>query len=318
MRSLDVFERVLRASFGGILASVSVASVAACSSQPTACGGCGCADSGVTPYNVTYTVCSTADAGTEAGSDGGVDAGACFATCFEACAAMKPASAPGTGVCMSQPDAGAGETVTASCQAEVLCTGRKLEGLENVDAGGPGAWLAKAAWLEAASVHAFLRLERELELHGAPTELIERARVCARDEARHARMMRQLARERGARVPRVAVTDVGVRTLERIALENAVEGCVGETYGALYAAWQSTHETDADIARAMRAIAPDELRHAALGWAVAAWIEPLLTDDERTRVEAARLAAARDIMARASSPEEHALATGLMREVWAA
>src|SRR6185295_19226548 len=130
---------------------------------------------------------------------------------------------------------------------------------------------ARAAWLEAASIHAFRRLVRELRAHGAPDELVLAARSAAKDEARHARLMARLATRFGAKVPRVEWTDRGIRDVEAIARENAVEACVGETYGALAAAWQGEHAPHAEVRDVMRAIAPDELRHAALGWAVDAW-----------------------------------------------
>src|SRR6185295_13249702 len=123
------------------------------------------------------------------------------------------------------------------------------------------------------SIHAFRRLARELRAHGAPSDLVNAARACARDEARHARTMARLARAHGATIDRVHVEDVGTRDLEAIARENAVEGCVGETYGALLAIWQAEHAADADVRAAMREIAPDEMRHAALAWAVATWAD---------------------------------------------
>ena len=69
----------------------------------------------------------------------------------------------------------------------------------------------------------------------------------------------------------------------------------------------------------MRDIAPDELRHAALGWAVNAWIERRLSPDARARVKAARDEAARALLAEArATREEHALATAIAEQLWAA
>jgi hypothetical protein len=201
---------------------------------------------------------------------------------------------------------------------QYLC-GRKLEGLVDEAAGDSsslGATFARAAWLEAASIHAFRRLARELRAHGAPRELVDAARSCARDEARHARTIARLARAHGATIDRVRVEDAGgARSLEAIARENAVEGCVGETYGALLAIWQADHARDADVRDAMREIAPDELRHAALAWSIAAWADTLLGDDARARVRDARDAAARAIAedARNEPHDEIARATGAPR-----
>jgi hypothetical protein len=42
-------------------------------------------------------------------------------------------------------------------------------------------------------------------------------------------------------------------------LDNAVEGCVRETFGAAVGLWQAKQAGDAKVAKAMRQIAPDEL-----------------------------------------------------------
>jgi hypothetical protein len=144
------------------------------------------------------------------------------------------------------------------------------------------------AHLEAASVHAFERLSRELRAHGAPSSLVRAARESARDEVRHARLAGKLAARFGGSPRGASVRGNGVRSLGRVAKENAVEGCVRETYGALVAAWQATHARDARVRRWMRTIARDELRHAALAWAIAAWANERLDRGSRTRVARAR------------------------------
>ncbi len=303
-------ERVLRIAIATAVASVPVS---ACSS-PYPCGG------GFTSqtYDVTFTVCA-ADGGT---GDAG-DAGACFTTCDEACSTLKPASDNGFGECVNPDGATAapGTTMTASCQTALNCTGRKLDGIAapHVDGEPLGAWLARAAWLEASAVHAFRRLARELRAHGAPERLVSAARAAARDEIRHARIMSALARKHGAVVPRIVTTALPVRDLESIARENAVEGCVSETYGAAIAAWQASHSNDADVAHAMSMIAPDELRHAALGWAVHAWAERRLPRDARERVRHARDEAARALLDEArATREESSLAEAIASLLWAA
>ncbi len=320
MRSNGIDERVLRAALGGIIASVSGVGIVGCGTTPVACGGCGCNSDAFASqtYNVTYTVCGDSDGGVDAGDGGVVDAGACFTSCSEACASGKPVSDPGFGSCLSQPDAGAASTVTASCETLMTCLGRKLDGLvaPHITAAAPlGAMFAEMAWLEAASIHAFRRLARELESHGAPRSLVGRARACARDEARHARLMGRLAKKHGASVPRVVVGDVGSRSIEEVARENAVEACVGETYGALVAEWQARQATDTDLGAAMREIAPDELRHAALGWDVAAWADTRLDASARERVRAARHAAAQALVASTKTAVETALTSALATRV---
>jgi hypothetical protein len=153
---------------------------------------------------------------------------------------------------------------------------------------GLGGYFASAAHLEAASVHAFQRLADELEHHAAPPALARAARRSARDEVRHARMTSRLARRFGGNPAAVRVTPKGPRTLEAMALENAVEGCVRETFGALVATYQARSARDGEIRRVMARIGVDETRHAALAWAIARAIEPRLGDRARRRIARAR------------------------------
>ena len=93
----------------------------------------------------------------------------------------------------------------------------------------PGDFLASSAYLEAASVHAFRWMAEEIEAHGLGAELAAWARRAAKEEARHARMMTSLARTLGhPTIPKVEKPAPRLRSLETIALENAVEGCVRE------------------------------------------------------------------------------------------
>ena len=169
--------------------------------------------------------------------------------------------------------------------------GRRPPGLVAAAASGGcdvGRYLAEAAHLEAASVHAFRRLGRELRAHGAPNALVAGTRRALRDEARHARAMRRLASRHGATSPAVRVANTPVRSLEEIAVENAVEGCVRETFAALLAVHQSRAAGDAAIREAMSTIAPDETRHAELAWAIDEWVQQRLDADAQQRVGRAR------------------------------
>src|SRR5262249_18706716 len=101
-----------------------------------------------------------------------------------------------------------------------------------------GAYFADAAHLEDASVHAFRRLRRELLAHGAPPRLLRAAERAARDEIRHARLTGRLARRFGGDLCRARVKKLATRPLDEVAIENAVEGCVRETFGAMVATFQ--------------------------------------------------------------------------------
>jgi hypothetical protein len=175
---------------------------------------------------------------------------------------------------------------------EYPCGGRCPEGLAPPASGRAGdalgAWLAANAHLEAASIDAFEILAAELGAHRAPRALIQGARAATADECRHAAAIGRLAVSWGAAPPSVHVKRGPVRDLEAVARENAVEGCVRETYAALLAFRQARAATDPAIRSAMAGIARDETRHAALAWAVDSWSRALLAPAARRRVHEAR------------------------------
>jgi hypothetical protein len=180
-------------------------------------------------------------------------------------------------------------------EAERNCeVGRRPPGLcaaRSTRCRSAGEYLARACTLEAASVEAFRRLAAELKAHRAPRRLIAAARSAARDEVRHARVTARLALRFGAVPERPQVEPMPLRELSEIALENAQEGCVRETFGALSAEWQAQHAGEPALRRAYARIAEDELRHAALAWRIARWSEPLLSARMQRRVIQARRAA---------------------------
>jgi hypothetical protein len=83
--------------------------------------------------------------------------------------------------------------------------------------------------------------------------------------------MRAWARAHRAKPARVAVSAPVQRSLEQLAVENAVEGCVRETYGALLATWQARAAAEPRVRAMMAAVAVDETRHAQLAWDLDAW-----------------------------------------------
>jgi hypothetical protein len=189
-------------------------------------------------------------------------------------------------------------SVTLDCV--VLCgTGRRPVGLRQPSVSatqGLGRYFAEVSRLEAASVEAFRILRDELRAHRAPRKLIAAAARAARDEIRHTRATGALARRFGARAGSAEVDRIAPRSIEAMALENAVEGCVRETYGALLATWQARVARDPVVRAAMRRIARDETRHAALSWRVGRWLETRLDSEARRRVERAKQAEARLIL----------------------
>lgn len=153
------------------------------------------------------------------------------------------------------------------------------------------AALRTMAELEAVSVDAFERLARELVSFGAPNALVARARDAAQDEIRHARMMGVLARDAGLPPASEVAIPSTARTLFEVALENAVEGCVYETYGAATALFQAQRAAYPHLRGVFASIAPDEMAHAALAWDLDAWFASQLSDDEVALLRAAKIRA---------------------------
>jgi hypothetical protein len=176
-------------------------------------------------------------------------------------------------------------------------SGRRPPGLRSPSLAGAGLAheLVRMAHLEAASVPAFAQLAAELAAHRAPERLIAGARRARADEERHARVVGELARAAGARPWPLDVAPTPLRPLVEVARENAVEGCVRETAGAVVAARQARAFADPRLRRIFAAIAADERRHANLAWAVDDWARPRLSPAERRAVDAARAAAVRDL-----------------------
>jgi hypothetical protein len=182
--------------------------------------------------------------------------------------------------------------------------GRRPAGLQSepAETAGLGGYFAELAHLEAASINAFRMLRDELHLHGAPKRLVRAAGRAARDETRHARATAALARRFGANPVQARVAPHTPKSLEAMAIDNAAEGCVRETFGALLATWQARTASNPLVRAAMARIARDETRHAALSWSVARWLDTRLSSESRRRVEIARQHAVRDVLDNANGP----------------
>lgn len=189
--------------------------------------------------------------------------------------------------------------------------GRRPLGLESTGRTGCddalGRHFAIAAHLEAASVDAFERLRAELAAHGADLALTGAAVVSAVEEVQHAHVTARLAERFGASVETPRVEPRPLRSLFEVALDNAVEGCVRETYGALVAHHQAAHAADAEIRDVMQRIADDETRHAELSWDIAAWAATRLSPSELAQVRQAQREAVATLRAELSAPVHPAL-----------
>ncbi|HXI60544.1 MAG TPA: ferritin-like domain-containing protein, partial [Polyangia bacterium] len=131
---------------------------------------------------------------------------------------------------------------------------------------------------------------------------------------RHYSLMAALARSHGAVVRVPIVQRLPVRSLVAVAAENAREGCVRETFGALTAAYQVSHAQDPLLRAAMNTIARDEARHARLSWAVDAWARTVVPRAAIAVLDEAKAAAATEMaaeLAAAPPPDRLAAAVGL-------
>jgi hypothetical protein len=208
------------------------------------------------------------------------------------------------------------------------CAGRLPSNLDAPSAvcPDPVAWITEQARLEAASVIAFRELAVELVVHGAPSHLIDACLVAATEEERHARLCGGQLLAPRERQP--------IRSIEELAIDNAVEGEVRETWGAVLAAYQAQAAHERSLRELMASIAPDELSHAELSAELGRWYASQLSPEANARVAMAKRAA---IAALASALDEKPASTelvetvglpsvaasaelfaGLLRTVWAA
>lgn len=183
-------------------------------------------------------------------------------------------------------------TVGGSWESGEGCAGRRPAGLVGGGSAGSaenrtGSILAKIGRLEGAAVVAFAQLSRELLRLGAPEDLVQRAREAALDEIRHARKVSALCEAHGHQVPPVVVEQVGERTVLSLAVENAVEGCVRECWGALVAHLQARHAKDPAVRKVWATIAEEETGHAVLSADIGRWLEEHLSEEARRTVSAA-------------------------------
>jgi hypothetical protein len=207
----------------------------------------------------------------------------------------EKAMARQAGTLRATPEGAFSDPTVSEPDASRGCVGRRPDGLRAVDAvptDDPcAAWLAHTAHLEAAAVQAFALLEAELEALGAPARLLSRVRDAAEEETVHAVLVGALARARGVRPAPVVVQRSEPRSVLEIAIENAVEGCVRECWGALCAHWQARQASAADVRAVWQGIARDETEHAQLSRDIARWLDERLDDGERQRVLQAQRAA---------------------------
>ena len=199
------------------------------------------------------------------------------------------------------------ETARAEIERlEGACVGRKPPGIlefkpqeirKNQNA--VGSLLSRNAAFEAASVIAFEHLREELEFYDAPLSILKKIDAAIVDERRHAIQIAQLAHCYGQTADQFKVTKSVIRSLESIATDNMIEGCIGESWGALVGLHQAVTASDKSIAQVMQVIANEEIEHASLSWEIHAWLFPQLTSQEKERVVIAKQMALLELIKKA-------------------
>jgi hypothetical protein len=177
--------------------------------------------------------------------------------------------------------------------------GRRPEGLSLCDASGAsmaGAYFARVEQLERAAVIAFERLADELARLGAPDALVRAARRGVSEEQRHAHIAaRWRARLGGAPAALDCAPARPDRSLRELACDNAAEGCVHETWGAIVAAAQAALAPDPALRADLASIARDEAAHAALSHRIDRWARRRLAPAACRAVDEARRRAVREL-----------------------
>jgi len=169
--------------------------------------------------------------------------------------------------------------------------GRRPAGLRQTfveqDCSEEAKWWAQIHYLEKAAVIAFMQLAEELRDLGAPRELIEGCLQAAAEEIGHAQVTGKLAVDLGATLWPVEPVEKVDRTLFELAMHNASEGCVRETYAGLEGLYQASQVRE-EWAPMVHQIAHEECGHADLSWRIHEWACAQLSPAEVAQIEAAQ------------------------------
>ena len=173
-----------------------------------------------------------------------------------------------------------------------------------------GNYFANCAYLEAASVDAFIELADQLRSWGAPEDFIQRCKVAAEEEQNHTLLMDTLAKTFGGSRPEPTSVKQANTSLFEVALHNAVEGCVQEAWAACVATHQSLH-ADESLKAIFAQIAKDEIEHAQLSWDLHRWFCAQLSVEEQRQIQQAQINAIRQLQTQASTHHPEAEFLGL-------
>jgi hypothetical protein len=176
----------------------------------------------------------------------------------------------------------------------------------------------RAALDEHASVAAFSKVSLDLMRFGAPPTLLLRTHQAAIDEVRHAQLGFALA-SAFAREPvgpgQVALERVPLaQDLVQVAVEAALEGCIGETLASLLAMEGAARTQDPVLKRVLQTIAKDEQQHSLLAWSTLSWALKTGGEPVREAVEAVFAKAEREGIAVPQAPEIDLSRWGLLNQ----
>jgi len=174
------------------------------------------------------------------------------------------------------------------CGVGRFTAGLGLQACDLEDSESFAGWLARGAALEKIAATAFDRLADELAALGAPSSLVPTARESAEHERGHFEALASFARREGIEPKSLGDVVLASRSLFEIALENAGEGCVRETLGAVVMDYQSRHADDPALREALAKIAVEESMHAAWSWALDQWARTVLDRAQVAQLDAAR------------------------------
>ena len=131
-------------------------------------------------------------------------------------------------------------------------------------------------------------LKKELEDLHAPLEFYQRCQRAAEQEVMHARLMAKQCFKENSSPPPLKFGQLPKRSIFELAMDNAIEGCVFETYAALRAHYQANHAQDLNIKKIMKLIAKDETEHAQLAWDIHQWLMKQLTKQQQLEIHRAQ------------------------------
>ena len=151
-----------------------------------------------------------------------------------------------------------------------------------------GNYFARVSNAEASSIAAFLQLRKELKFHNAPQGLLDRCFLAAKQEVDHARVMIKLAELHQGKLAPFIFGKFEPRTLLELTLDNAVEGCIFETFSALKLLQQAKKSDHPVLTQTLKQIALDEISHAELAWDIHKYLMTKLSKEERQIVRTAQ------------------------------